>query len=163
MAIGKPIVDLMPEISPPDRDIAGLMKVLTEIGIIHQLSNAAMRKVLAPHLNPSEFALLQHFGARGDGQTPTDLARVMQVTKPSMTAMLAKLARKEFVTMSADANDARRLRVHCTDAGRAAHRDAASKLGATAAAATHGLDHETLIAITPVLVSLREAFDRARD
>ena len=147
----------------PPATIVALLRVFTEVGIIHQLTNAAAQVALAPALNPSEFGLLQHFSLRGDGKTPTDLARVMQVAKPSMTAMLAKLAHKGFVTLSPDADDARRVRVHMTAAGQTALAGAGRTLSAAVAGITRDLDHDAVIAMLPTLAMLRAHLDQARD
>lgn len=152
----------MTSVGGPD-DAAMLLRLFTEIGIINQLTTAAAAKILAPSLNPGEFGLLQHFSLRGDGQTPSELARVMQVTKPSMTAMLGKLSGKGFVTISPDARDGRRLRVHVTGAGQAAHGAAAAKLADGVTAMTEGLDHEALSAMLPPLAQLRAHLDALRD
>ena len=144
-------------------DAAMVLRLFTEIGIISQLTTAAAAKMLAPTLNPSEFGLLQHFSLRGDGQMPSELARVMQVTKPSMTAMLGKLSTKGFVAISPDASDGRRLRVHVTEAGRAAHRTAATMLGELVGATTAGLDYAALASVLPVLADLRAHLDALRD
>ena len=145
-------------------DDALLPRLFTEIGIIHQLASTAASRELAPmRLNMSEFALLNHFSLRGDGQTPTDLARIMQVAKPSMTVMLRKLAAKAFVTIAPDRDDARRQRVHVLDAGRAVHAEAAGRLAAMVAIATDGLDRAALLATLPTLALLREHLDALRD
>ncbi len=143
---------------------AAMLRLFTEIGIINQLATAAARETLAPlRLNPSEFALLNHFANRGDGRTPTDLARIMQMAKPSMTAMLGKLAGKGFVAITPDADDARRQRVHVTAAGKAAHVAAAAALGGQVMAGTEGLDRNTLAALLPTLATLRAHLDALRD
>lgn len=147
-----------------DPQPAAMLRLFTEIGIIHQLATAAARDILAPmRLNPSEFALLSHFAHRGAGQTPSDLARVMQMAKPSMSAMLAKLTAKGFVTLSADTDDARRQRVHVTAQGSAIYQAAAEALGQQVATATQGLDRDALAALTPALAYLRAHLDALRD
>ncbi len=143
---------------------AAMLRLFTEIGIVNQLATAAARDTLVPlRLNPSEFALLNHFINRGDGKSPTDLARIMQMAKPSMTAMLAKLAAKGFVAISRDADDARRQRVHVTEEGKAAHRAAADLLGCQVMAATEGLDRARLASLLPGLAGLRAHLDDLRD
>jgi DNA-binding MarR family transcriptional regulator len=145
-------------------DTAAMLRLFTEIGILHQLASALARETLAPlRLNTSEFALLNHFSHRGDGQTPTDLARVMQMAKPSMTAMLGKLAAKGFVAITPDADDARRQRVHATAEGKAAHCSAAERLGQQVLDATAGLDRAALAAMLPGLAMLRAHLDALRD
>jgi DNA-binding MarR family transcriptional regulator len=145
-------------------DSAALLRLFTEIGILNQLASAAASRQLAPlRLNISEYGLLSHFSLRGDGQTPSDLARVMQVTKPSMTMMLRNLSAKNYVTIAPDRDDARRQRIHVTPAGRAVHGEAADKLTTMAAAATKGLDGNALTAILPTLATLREHLDALRD
>lgn len=146
-----------------DPAAATLLRLFTEIGIIDQLATAALTKLLAPALNAGEYGLLQHFALRGDGQTPSELARAMQVTRPSMTAMLAKLASKGLVLVSPDDHDGRRLRVHVTDAGRAAHAKAAARVAAMAMTATEGLDRDALTALIAPLAQLRAQLDALRD
>lgn len=145
-------------------DSTALLRLFTEIGIINQLASAAATRELSPlRLNTSEYGLLNHFSLRGDGQTPSNLARVMQVTKPSMTMLLRHLAAKGYVVITPDRADARRQRVHVTPAGREAHRDAAAKLANMVGAATQALDHDALVAILPTLTMLREHLDALRD
>ena len=77
-------------LSMSDSDPAAVIFTLfNEIGIINQLSTARFARVLAPELNPSEFGVLNHFVRLGDGKSPSYLAKAIQVTKPSMTAILA--------------------------------------------------------------------------
>lgn len=147
-----------------DPEAAAILRLFTEISIIHQLSTTAARSTLAPmRLNPSEFALLSHFANRGDGQTPSDLARIMQMAKPSMSAMLAKLAAKGLVILSADAEDARRQRVHVTPEGSEIFHTAATALAQKVSQATLGLDRAALAQLTPGLATLRAHLDALRD
>ena len=138
-------------------------RLFNEIGIIDQLAGAAFRQVLPAPLNQSMFGVLNHFVRLGDGKTPTDLARIFQVAKPSMTATLGKLERAGFVRIDPDAQDGRTKRVFLTPQGREAR--------AAAIAATQslfdGLASELADFDIPRLVEelgrLRAILDAARD
>lgn len=104
-----------------DDDARFIFQFFTEIGILNQLASAELRKALGRELGESEFGVLNHFVRVGDGVTPSDLARIFQVTKPSMSAILRKLSAKGYVAIAPSTDDARRKLVTLTPAGRRAH------------------------------------------
>jgi DNA-binding MarR family transcriptional regulator len=99
----------------------------------------------------------------GDGETPTKLARLFQLSKPSMTAIIAKLERKGFVELRADADDARSKRVYVTDAGRAAHAAAEGALGVAMARELAGIDMAALLTAAPGVALLKCHMDERRN
>ena len=105
-----------------------LVALLTDIGIINQLTSAAATRALAPNLGLSEYSLLNHMVRRGDGETPSRLARAFQVSKPSMTATIGRLAAKGLVLLEDDTDDGRSKRLRMTDAGRDVHANARARL-----------------------------------
>jgi DNA-binding MarR family transcriptional regulator len=137
--------------------------MLTDIGIIDQLLSAAATRVLAPELGLSEYGVLNHFVRRGDGETPSRLARAFQMTKPSMTAILAKLVAKGLVTLTAHEDDARSKRAAITDRGRSVHADAARRMAALAPELFDGFDVAALLEQAPLIASLRAHLDAQRN
>ena len=137
--------------------------LFNEIGIINQLSTARFTKVLAPDLNPSEFSVLNHFVRLGDGKSPSYLARVFQMTKPSMTAIVGKLERKGYVDVVGSEDDRRRKVVTITDAGRAARERGVEAMAPLAAIVLQHQDIADLEKILPTLQALREFLDTERN
>ena len=147
-----------------DSDPASVIfKLFNEIGIINQLSTSAFTRVLAPDLNPTEFEVLNHFVRVGRDASPSHLAKAFQVTKPSMTAILAKLERKGYVEIVASTEDRRQKIVTITDAGRSARERGVQ---ATAPLARILLEHQDATALAdvlPTLQALREFLDQQRN
>lgn len=140
-----------------------VFSVFTEIGIINQLSTARFARVLAPHLNPSEFGVLNHFVRLGDGKSPTYLAKAFQMTKPSMTAILRNLERKGFVEITGSEDDRRRKFVTLTKAGRAARQAGVKAMAPLAETILASQDIAQLAKILPILQALREVLDAERN
>jgi len=144
-----------------DNDL--IFAVFNEIGIIDQLASAEFQKLLAPHLGVSEFSVLNHFVRVGDGKTPSWLAKAFQMTKPSMTAIIAKLSAKGYVTVTPGEADKRQKFVHITKAGRAAREDALKVAMPMAQKHLAGFGPDRLRAILPILAELRTYLDAARN
>lgn len=140
-----------------------IFTLFNEIGIINQLSTARFARALAPELNPSEFGVLNHFVRLGDGKSPSYLAKAFQVTKPSMTAILAKLDRKGFVEIVGSADDRRRKIVTITTAGRHARNRGLKAMAPLAAMLEENQDVSKLAKILPTLQALREFLDAERN
>ena len=140
-----------------------IFTLFNEIGIIQQLSTARFSRVLAPDLNPSEFGVLNHFVRLGDGKTPTYLAKAFQMTKPSMTAILAKLERKGFVEIAASKDDRRQKIVTLTEAGRSARGKGLQAMAPLADIVLESQDISDLEMILPKLQALREFLDQERN
>lgn len=140
-----------------------IFTLFNEIGIIQQLSTARFSRVLAPDLNPSEFGVLNHFVRLGDGKTPTYLAKAFQMTKPSMTAILAKLERKGYVEIAASKQDGRQKIVTLTQEGRAARSKGLQAMAPLADTVLESQDISDLEVILPKLQALREFLDQERN
>ena len=145
------------------QDTALIFQVLNEIGIISQLSAAQFGKVLAPDLNMSEFGVLNHFVRVGGAKSPSRLARIFQMSKPSMTAILAKLSAKNYVVITASKEDRRRKIVTITKAGKAARARGISAVAPRLAEIEAGFDSKALAQVLPTLAALREFLDTARE
>ena len=140
-----------------------IFTLFNEIGIINQLSTARFARVLAPDLNPSEFGVLNHFVRLGDGKTPSYLAKAFQMTKPSMTAILAKLERKGYVESVGSQEDRRQKIVTLTEEGRAARSKGLQAMAPLADIVLESQDLSELEAILPKLEALREFLDQERN
>ena len=140
-----------------------VFQVFNEIGIINQLSSAQLSKALAPHLGQSEFSVLNHFVRVGDGASPSRLARIFQMSKPSMTAILSKLEGKGLAAIVGSEDDRRRKIVTITEKGRAERARAVQAIAPMAEAVASGFDTKQLKAILPHLTALREFLDAARN
>ncbi|MDB5472397.1 MAG: hypothetical protein JWR84_3957 [Caulobacter sp.] len=97
------------------------VSVLTEIGIISQLSNAALERSLPEGMSAAQFGVLTHFMRRGGEESPAKLAAAFQVTKGAMTNTLQRLETQGFVRVVADEADGRKKRVSLTEAGARAY------------------------------------------
>jgi DNA-binding MarR family transcriptional regulator len=144
-------------------EAARLLALLADIGIINQLTSTAATRALMPMLGLSEYGLLNHMVRCGDGETPTRLARAFQVSKPSMTATIGRLATKGYAEVEGDANDARSKRVLMTAAGRAAHAAAGQKLAGLRDEQFGGFDVTGLLTHAEAIASLRAHLDEQRN
>ena len=93
------------------------VRVMTEIGIIAQLSQAQLDRTLPDGLSAAQFGVLTHFMRRGGVESPAQLARAFQVTKGAMTNTLQRLEAQGFVSIVGDETDGRRKRVTLTAEG----------------------------------------------
>ncbi|NJS13957.1 MAG: MarR family transcriptional regulator [Sphingopyxis sp.] len=142
---------------------ARLLLMLTDIGIIDQLIATAATRALAPALGLSEYSLLNHLLRRGDGTPPGRLAKAFQVSKPSMTMTVGRLAHKGFVRVDADKDDGRAKRVFLTEAGRTAHQAARGRLSALEDELFAGYDIAALLEHAHAIAGLRAHLDGQRN
>ncbi len=135
-----------------------------EIGIIDQLAGTILERALPAGMTRAQFAVLNHF-VRLDhhDRSPAQLASAFQVTRPTMTSTLSRLARDGLVAIRDDPADGRAKLVSLTPQGRAA-RDAAMIAVGTVLPLLDGiLDPGEVETILPILRRLRMALDAARD
>ena len=137
-------------------------KIFNEIGIIDQLATTAFKQVLVPPLNPSMFGVLNHFARLGDGKTPSYLADAFQISRPSMTSILEKLAAAGLVRVERDAEDARTKRVWITDRGLEIRNEAVKGAAGLFASLESSLKDVNQESLYEMLVQLRSVLDNAR-
>jgi DNA-binding MarR family transcriptional regulator len=135
-----------------------------EIGIIDQLAGTLLERALPPGMTRAQFAVLNHFVRLGhDKRSPAQLANAFQVTRPTMTSTLSRLARGGLVAIRDDPADGRAKLVSLTPQGRTAH-EAAMTAVATILPLLDGiLTQSEVEAVLPILRRLRIALDAARD
>ncbi len=148
----------MSEHAPPPP----LFAVLTEIGIIAQLSRAMMESVAEDGLTQPMFSVLNHLLRVPEPATPLALARAFQVPKTSMTHSLSLLEKRGLVAMRANPQDGRSKLVHLTDQGRDMRNRTIARLADHYGGLEQEVDMARLAALLPALTELRVALDRNR-
>jgi DNA-binding MarR family transcriptional regulator len=139
-------------------------QALSEIAIIGQLADAALRQALPAELSVAGFGVLNHFTRLGiEGESPTKLARAFQVTKGGMTYTLQQLEELKYVKIESDPADARAKIVRVTKAGARAREDAIKRIDPGVRALIDALGAEAFTDALPFLVKLRQILDAARD
>lgn len=138
------------------------VRVMTEIGIISQLSNARLERALPQGLSAAQFAVLSHFMRRGGEESPAQLARAFQVTKGAMTNTLQRLEAQGFVAIVGDAEDGRRKKISLTPAGARAYDAAIVALRPNLEAMREAFTDREFEAALPFLVALRTWLDENR-
>ncbi|MBX9860549.1 MAG: MarR family transcriptional regulator [Sphingomonas sp.] len=135
-----------------------------EIGIIDQLAGTILERALPPGMTRAQFAVLNHFVRLGhDERSPAQLASAFQVTRPTMTSTLSRLARDGLVVIRDDPADGRAKLVSLTPQGRAAREAAMIAVGTVLPLLDGILDPGEVETILPILRRLRIALDAARD
>jgi DNA-binding MarR family transcriptional regulator len=128
-------------------------QTLSEIAIIGQLADAALRQVLPAELSVAGFGVLNHFARLGvEGESPTRLARAFQVTKGAMTYTLQRLEELKYAKI-----------VRLTKAGVRAREDAILRVDPGMRALIKALGAGAFADALPFLVKLRQVLDAARD
>lgn len=158
----------MTEHDPPP-DYAAIRDLFRNVGIINQLAGAVARRALGSSvvggagMGTSEMMVLGRSIRMGDGETPTRLARLFQLSKPSMSAIITKLGRKGFVELRADTGDARSKRVYVTETGRAAHAAAEAQLNTAMVRELAGVDVAAILSAAPGIALLKSHMDERRN
>ncbi|WP_374137272.1 MULTISPECIES: MarR family winged helix-turn-helix transcriptional regulator [unclassified Sphingomonas] len=135
-----------------------------EIGIIDQLAGTIFERAMPQGLTRAQFTVLNHFVRLGHKErSPAQLASAFQVTRPTMTSTLARMARDGLVVIRDDPADGRAKLVSITDKGRAAREAAIAAMAPLAPMLDAVIDPDELAAMLPVLRRVRIALDAARD
>jgi len=137
-------------------------RLMTEIGIIHQLGSTLFERGLPDNLTMPQFAVLNHFARLGGEHSAVELARVMQVTKATMSSTLARLESKGFVTSTPDPKDGRSRRIAISAAGRKARERAIRSVAPHIADIEREIGVRALEAALPLLTKVRTYLDQRR-
>lgn len=136
---------------------------MNEIGIIAQLSRAAMEARLPDGLILPHFSVINHLARVRDGQTPLALANAFQVPKTTMSHTLAGLIEHGFVEIRPNPEDGRSKTVWLTDAGRTFRQTAISSIAPDLDALSATIPADTISKMLPLLEQVREFMDSARN
>ena len=101
------------------------LNALNEMLTTTYRSICKVEEVMLQHLSDnklsiSEMHMLESIGKHGSAVTATDIAQDLDITPPSVTAMLKKLEKKGFITKDRSGEDARRVQMVLTHEGRRA-------------------------------------------
>ncbi len=135
-----------------------------EIGIIDQLAGTMLERALPRGMTRAQFAVLNHFVRLGHHErSPAQLASAFQVTRPTMTSTLTRLARAGLIVIRADPLDGRGKLVALTLNGQKAREAALAAMVPLFPMLDAVVDPAELAQLLPVLRRLRIALDAARD
>jgi len=134
-----------------------------EIGIIAQLSRAAMEARLPKGLTLPHFSVVNHLVRVRDGQTPLTLAKAFQVPKTTMTHTLTGLLDHGLVDMRPNPADGRSKTVWLTDRGRRFREEAIRSIDPDIEALREAIPAERVEALLPALAEIRAFMDAYRD
>src|SRR3954471_15160166 len=97
------------------------IQVFDEIRYIEHLVRTAIARKLPVGLTYPQFEVMNLLSRRGDGITPLEIARALQMTKSSLTNTLQRLHARTLIRVEHCANDGRRKRIWLTPDGRSAY------------------------------------------
>lgn len=147
-----------------DQKLRSVFQTLSEIAIIGQLTDGALRQVLPEELSIAGFGVLNHFARLGlDGESPTKLARAFQVSKGAMTYTLQQLEELGYVAIEADPADARGKIVRVTKAGVRAREAAIGLVTPGMKRMLEVIPAGDFARAMPFLTKLRQVLEAARD
>ncbi|HEX2703355.1 MAG TPA: MarR family transcriptional regulator [Solirubrobacteraceae bacterium] len=120
-----------------------------------------LRRHAASGLSPSLESALGLIGRRGP-LTPSELAEVEDVKRPTATRLIAILERRGLVERAADPRDGRSHRVAVTDAGRSLLATSRTRRDAYLGRALSALDRDELAALDRALGLLERLVEESR-
>lgn len=139
-------------------------QLFNEIGIIDQLASAMFERALPAGMSQAQFTVLNHFVRLGhDRRSPAQLASAFQVSRPTMTSTLGRMARNGLIRIEPDPADGRGKLVSLTPRGRAMREEGLAAVGPLLPLLDSVLTNEEVAALLPVLRKLRIALDAMRD
>jgi DNA-binding MarR family transcriptional regulator len=108
-----------------------IMLLFREIAIVDDLARRRLRDVLPHDLTEAQFGVLNHLRFTGNRhETPGDLARLFDVTRPAMTQLLGRMRSARLVELLPAAHDGRVRHVRLTALGRSRQAEVVEALAA---------------------------------
>jgi DNA-binding MarR family transcriptional regulator len=97
------------------------MRLFREFAIVDDVARRRLRTALPDGLTEAQYEVLSHLRHTDNrDETPGDLARLFDVTRPSMTQLLGRMSAAGLVELVPAPHDGRVRRVRLTEAGRRA-------------------------------------------
>ncbi|MDA9008956.1 MarR family winged helix-turn-helix transcriptional regulator [Alphaproteobacteria bacterium] len=142
--------------------LSSYFSFFNEVGIIQQLSSAAMEQQLPDGLLVSHFAVVNHLMRLGEGRTPLSIAKAFQVPKTTLTHTLNGLGKSGLIEMRPNPKDGRSKLVYTTQAGREFRDQSIESMAPMLSDFAQTIPLDEIKAVLPLLVKIREKLDRDR-
>ncbi|WP_343699340.1 MarR family winged helix-turn-helix transcriptional regulator [Caulobacter sp.] len=110
-------------------------------------------------LTAAQSGVLFYLGDK-DGVLIGEAADALDLAPSAMTGLIDRMTRAELVERQSDPRDGRAMRLHLTDKGRAARRDAKSGLDGINAHLTDGFTDDEIAVVARWLASLQTKFPK---
>lgn len=136
--------------------------MVTEIGIIEQLTRSQLERRLPDGLKVSQFGVLNHLVRLGGEWGPARLASAFQVTKGAMTNTLQRLENRGLIVIMADPDDGRGKLVRITEAGQVVRGQCVKSIDPIFNALSNEISEKEYRLVLPVLEKIREYLDTHR-
>jgi len=140
-----------------------LFPYLNEVMILAQLVTNTFERLVPEGMTMAQFGVLNHLCRLGISQAPTEIARVMQVRKSTMTSTLGTLLRAGYIVIGPNQKDGRAKIVSVTAKGREARATAIDRLKPELMAISALLPEGMLASSMQQLRRLRKLMDERRD
>lgn len=144
-------------------DAQRLFQTFTEIGIIHQLSQVALKQVLPDGMTNAQFDVLNHLSRRPSPHAPSQMASAFQLTKGAMTHTLGLLQKNGWVKVGNHPTDGRGKQVNITQEGSDAYVDAQTRIAGMTTELLKVTQAIDMDALNENLAKIRIFMDAARD
>jgi DNA-binding MarR family transcriptional regulator len=144
---------------PPEPEDHPDVQVFDEIRYIEHLVRTAITRKLPVGLNYPQFEVLNLLSRRGDGSSPVEIARALQMTKSGLTNTLQRLCTRKLVEIEDCPADRRKKRIWLTPGGRGAYAQAMGALRPKIDSLRDGFTEKEFREALPFLRALRTWFD----
>jgi DNA-binding MarR family transcriptional regulator len=144
---------------PPEPEDHPDVQVFDEIRYIEHLVRTAITRKLPVGLNYPQFEVLNLLSRRGDGSSPVEIARALQMTKSGLTNTLQRLSARKLVEVEDCPADRRKKRIWLTPGGRGAYAQAMAALRPKIDSLRDGFTEKEFREALPFLRALRTWFD----
>jgi DNA-binding MarR family transcriptional regulator len=144
---------------PPEPEDHADVQVFDEIRYIEHLVRTTITRKLPVGLNYPQFEVLNLLSRRGDGSSPVEIARALQMTKSGLTNTLQRLCARKLVEVEDCPADGRKKRVWLTPGGRGAYAQAMTALRPKIDSLRDGFTEKEFREALPFLRALRTWFD----
>jgi DNA-binding MarR family transcriptional regulator len=131
------------------------IRVFDEIRYIEHLVRTAISSKLPVGLTYPQFEVMNLLSRRGDGITPLEIARALQMTKSGLTNTLQRLCARKLVRVEICEADGRRKRIWFTAEGRAAYAQAMAAIRPKMESLRDGFTQKEFQDVLPFLKALR--------
>lgn len=140
---------------PPEPEDHPDVQVFDEIRYIEHLVRTAIARKLPVGLTYPQFEVMNLLARRGDGVSPLDIARSLQMTKSSLTNTLQRLHARRLIRVEPSDSDGRRKRIWLAADGRAAYAQSVVALRPKMATLRGGFTQKEFREALPFLKALR--------